>query len=90
MISRVPPSAYLIFARLCGCLDGEHGLSGGVVRALLGAPGPVVLIGTLWPDRYHAYTAVPAPGETDPHAREREVLELAAVILSRSKIGSAW
>jgi hypothetical protein len=32
-------------------LDGEHGLSGGVMRALLGAPGPVVIIGTLWPDR---------------------------------------
>ena len=61
-------------------LDGEHGLAGGVVRALLGAPGPVVLIGTLWPDRYAAYTAVPAPGGPDPHAREREVLDLAAVI----------
>jgi uncharacterized protein DUF4062 len=61
-------------------LDGEHGLSGGMVRALLEARHPVVLIGTLWPDRYYAYTAVPAPGGPDPHAREREVLELAAVI----------
>ena len=61
-------------------LDGEHGLTGGVVRALLGAPGPVVIIGTLWPDRYTAYTAVPAPGGADPHAREREVLDLAAVV----------
>ena len=61
-------------------LDGEGGLAGGVVRALLGAPDPVLLIGTLWPDRYHAYTAVPAPGGPDPHAREREALELAAVV----------
>ena len=61
-------------------LDGEHGLTGGVVRALLNAPDPVVIIGTLWPDRYTAYTAVPAPGGADPHAREREVLDLAAVI----------
>ena len=61
-------------------LDGEHGLTGGMVRALLDAPGPVLLIATLWPDRYHAYTAVPAPGGPDPHAREREVLGLAAVI----------
>ena len=61
-------------------LDGEHGLTGGVVRALLNAPHPVVIIGTLWPDRYTAYTAVPAPGGADPHAREREVLDLAAVI----------
>ena len=58
-------------------LDGEHGLTGGVVRALLNAPHPAVIIGTLWPDRYTAYTALPAPGGADPHAREREVLDLA-------------
>ena len=61
-------------------LDGEGGLTGGVVRALLGAPGPAVIIGMLWPDRYTAYTTVPAPGGADPHAREREVLDLAAVV----------
>ena len=61
-------------------LDGEHGLTGGMVRALLGDPGPALLIGTLWPDRYHAYTAVPASGGPDPHMREREVLDLATVI----------
>ena len=61
-------------------LDGEHGLTGGVVRALLNAPHPAVIIGTLWPDRYAAYTTLPAPGGADPHAREREVLDLAAVI----------
>ena len=61
-------------------LDGERGLTGGVVRALLNAPHPAVIIGTLWPDRYNAYTAVPAPGAADPYAREREVLDLAAVI----------
>ena len=49
-------------------LDGEHGLTGGVMRALLNAPHPVVIIGTLWPDRYTAYTTVPAPGGADPHA----------------------
>jgi len=61
-------------------LGGEHGLTGGVMRALLGAAGPVVVIGTLWPNRYAAYTTMPAPGDADPHAREREVLDLAAVI----------
>ena len=62
-------------------LDGEHGLTGAtIVRALLNAPHPAVLIGTLWPDRYAAYTAVPTPGDADPYAREREVLDLAAVI----------
>ena len=61
-------------------LDGEHGLTGGVVRTLLNAPDPVVIIGTLWPEQYAAYTSVPAPGGADPHAREREVLNLAEVI----------
>jgi hypothetical protein len=61
-------------------LDGEHGLTGGVVRALLSGPYPVVLIGTLWPERYTDYTTVPARGGGDPHARERQVLDLAAVI----------
>ena len=61
-------------------LDGEHGLTGGVVRALLNAPHPAVITGTLWPDRYAAYAAVPAPGSADPYAREREVLKLADVV----------
>ena len=67
-------------------LDGEHGLTGGVLRALLNAPHPVVIIGTLWPDRYAAYTTVPEPGGADPRAREREVLDLAAVV----RIGPAF
>jgi hypothetical protein len=61
-------------------LDGEHGLTGAVVRTLLNVPHPAVIIGTLWPDLYTVYTTLPAPGGADPHAREREVLDLAAVI----------
>jgi tetratricopeptide (TPR) repeat protein len=58
-------------------LDGEHGLSGAVMRALLNHGA--VIIGTLWPDRYAAYT-VRAPGGADLHARERQVLDLADVV----------
>ena len=80
-LAAAPPGRTVVWLdELQRYLDGEHGLTGGVVRALLGAPGPVVIIGTLWPDRYAAYTAVPAPGGADPQAREREVLDLAAVI----------
>ncbi len=61
-------------------LDGEHGLTGGVVRALLKAPHPAVIIGTLWPELYTAYTTLPKPGDADPRAREREVLGLADVV----------
>ena len=61
-------------------LDGEHALTGSVVRALLNAPHPAVIIGTLWPEWYAVYTALPAPGDADLHERERQVLGLAADI----------
>jgi predicted component of type VI protein secretion system len=75
-----PPRTVVWLDELQRYLDGEHGLTGGMVRALLNAPHPAVIIGTLWPDRYIAYTTMPEPGGADPHAREREVLDLAAVI----------
>jgi len=60
-------------------LDGEHGLTDATIRALLNHPA--VIIGTLWPDRYAAYTTVPAPGgSVDPHRRERQVLDLADLV----------
>ena len=80
-LSAAPPARTVIWLdELQRYLDSEHGLAGSTVRALLNASGPVVIIGTLWPDRYAAYTAVPASGGPDPRAREREVLGLAAVI----------
>ena len=70
-------------------LDGKHGLTGGVVRALLNTPHRAVIIGALWPDRYTAYVTMPDPGGTDPHARQREVLELADVIRIDPKFSPA-
>ena len=89
-LATAPPGRTVVWLdELQRYLDGEHGLTGGMVRALLNVSGPVVLIGTLWPDRHAAYTAVPAPGEADPHAREREVLDLAAVIGIGAKFSPA-
>ena len=73
-----PPRTVVWLDELQRYLDGEHGLDGAVVRALLNQP--TVIIGTLWPGRYTAYTTVPAPGGADPHARERQVLDLADVV----------
>jgi TPR repeat protein len=75
-----PPQMVVWLDELQRYLDGAPGLAGRVIRALLNAPHAVVIIGTLWPDRYAAYASVPAPGATDLHAREREVLDLAAVV----------
>ena len=80
-LARAPaPHTVVWLDELQRYLDGENGLVGGVVRALLNAPHPAVIIGTLWPDLYTRYTTLPAPADTDPHAREREVLDLAGVI----------
>ena len=81
-----PPRTVVWLDELQRYLDGEHRLTGGLVRALLNAPHPAVIIGTMWPDFYAAYTAMPVPGGADPHSREREVLELAAVV----RIGAAF
>ncbi|MHB9759906.1 helix-turn-helix domain-containing protein [Streptomyces sp. BYX5S] len=37
-------------------------------------PGPVLVLGTLWPEYAHLYTALPIPGEPDPYSRVRELL----------------
>ncbi|MFE9679151.1 hypothetical protein ACFYO5_34395 [Streptomyces sp. NPDC006259] len=36
--------------------------------------GPVLVLGTLWPEYAHQYTALPTPGGPDPHSRVRELL----------------
>ncbi|MFF3604162.1 helix-turn-helix domain-containing protein [Streptomyces sp. NPDC002463] len=36
--------------------------------------GPVLVLGTLWPEYAHRYTALPKLGEEDPHSRVRELL----------------
>jgi thioredoxin-like negative regulator of GroEL len=75
-----PPQTVVWLDELQDYLDGEQGLTAAVVRALLNASGPVVIVGTLWSARRKAYTAVPEPGAADPHRRERQVLDLASVI----------
>jgi hypothetical protein len=60
---------------------GERGLAGGTIRALLSAPAPIVLVATIWPDRYLRFTDPPTYDSADPHAQEREVIELADVLV---------
>ncbi|MFE0227816.1 tetratricopeptide repeat protein, partial [[Kitasatospora] papulosa] len=36
--------------------------------------GPVLVLGTLWPEYARQYTALPAPGGDDPHSQARELL----------------
>ena len=78
-LAQVPsPRTVVWLNELQDYLDGEHGLTAAVVRALLNHPA--VIIGTLWPERYAAYTTEPEPGAADPHRQERQVLDLADVV----------
>lgn len=36
--------------------------------------GPVLILGTIWPEYEAQYTAIPRPGKPDPHSRTRELL----------------
>ncbi|WP_329033049.1 helix-turn-helix domain-containing protein [Streptomyces sp. NBC_01725] len=46
------------------------------VHQLLVSPerGPVLVLGTLWPDYARSYTVLPESGAEDPHSRVRELL----------------
>jgi len=61
-------------------LDGDQSLKAGALRGLLDGRGPVVLIATIWPSFYDAYTLPPEPDRPDPHRHAREVLRLAELI----------
>ena len=67
VLASAPPARTVVWLdELQRYLDGEHGLTGALVRALLNAPNPVVIVGTLWPNWYADYTTVPGGG-ADPH-----------------------
>ncbi|MGW5497751.1 hypothetical protein, partial [Streptomyces olivaceoviridis] len=46
------------------------------IHHLLTSPqrGPVLVLGTLWPEYVKQYTALPPVGQADPHSRVRELL----------------
>jgi hypothetical protein len=75
-----PPRTVVWLDELQRYLDGEDGLTAATLRALLNAPHPLVIIGTLWPEYYTAYTAMPGSGGSDPHLRKRDLLSLADVV----------
>ncbi|MFE2463142.1 tetratricopeptide repeat protein, partial [Streptomyces sp. NPDC059402] len=53
---------------------GER-IAAAVHRLLITAEcGPILVLGTLWPEYAARYTALPAPGGEDPHSRVRELL----------------
>ncbi|MFC5833637.1 HD-GYP domain-containing protein [Nonomuraea insulae] len=68
-------------------LGGSAGLSAATVRILL--QSGVVLVATIWPERYTAYTAMPGPGQPDLYAAERQLLDLADVVHLQGSFSAA-
>jgi tetratricopeptide (TPR) repeat protein len=61
--------------------EGQSSLTGGHVRALLQADARIVIIGTLWPEWYTEFTALPSnPLGSDRWRRQRDVLHMAEVV----------
>lgn len=72
------PRAVVWLDELQRYLDAAGGLPAGAVRSLITAG--VVLVATLWPNEYATRIIKPAPGEPDPHADDRQILNLAHVM----------
>ena len=64
-------------------LDGTSGEQAAArLHSLVESPGPVVILGTLWPEHYRALTATPQPGQDkkDAHPNARVLLGQAVLI----------
>jgi TPR repeat protein len=68
---------------------GPEGLTAAVIRRALAGPRPVIIVGTIWPERYDTLAAVPAPAagkgdqavglaQNDPGSDAREILTILA------------
>ncbi|WP_336216672.1 HD-GYP domain-containing protein [Nonomuraea sp. LPB2021202275-12-8] len=68
-------------------LGGSAGLSAATVRVLLQAGA--VLVATIWPERYNAFTAMPGQRQSDLYAAQRELLDLADVVHLPSSFSAA-
>ncbi|MFJ2034306.1 tetratricopeptide repeat protein, partial [Streptosporangium sp. NPDC087985] len=67
---------------------GEQVAAG--IRELLASPkrGPVLVLGTLWPQYWDLLTAVPTPGKPDPHAQARDLLKNVSIRIPDAFTGS--
>ncbi|MFF5966296.1 tetratricopeptide repeat protein [Streptomyces collinus] len=81
MLDQLPGRLVIWLDELQNHVSGTHQLTAATVRDLLARPEPVVLVGTLWPHYYDAWTATPASATGDERNRaERELLKLAETV----------
>ncbi|MGW2722356.1 hypothetical protein [Streptomyces sp. NPDC001492] len=78
-LARVDPHTVVWLNEAQHYLGAGRGLGERIGAALHGlltdpARGPVLVLGTLWPEYAEAYAKVPRAGEEDPHSQVRELL----------------
>ncbi|MBF9129159.1 hypothetical protein I0C86_09240 [Plantactinospora sp. S1510] len=73
------PHTVLWLDEMHNYLGGAGGITAGTMRSLHRSDAAVIVIGTVWPDKYVAYTSLPV-GDEDPYAGERGLLRLADVV----------
>jgi len=59
---------------------GEGSAAAAAIRGLLARVRPLVVIGTLWPEYWHAYMRPPKRGVPDPYRQPRQLLDTAIKI----------
>ncbi|MGV9568860.1 hypothetical protein ACWDRX_04215 [Streptomyces nigra] len=69
-----------------GASDGLGERIASAIHSLLTDPnrGPVLVLGTLWPEYANTYTVLPEPGRTDPHTHARALLSGRLIVLPDS------
>lgn len=93
-LTRVEPHTVVWLNEAQHYLGAGRGLGeriGAALHSLLTDParGPVLVLGTLWPEYAEAYTKIPRVGEEDPHPLARELLASRLIHLPDSFDASA-
>jgi hypothetical protein len=69
-------------------LAGDHGVTGNTLRAMLSAPKPTVIVGTIGSEPYASYISMEEAAGAD-YTREKEVLGLADIVTIVSEFSVA-
>lgn len=70
-------------------VDCSDPITAETVLALLHSPARIVVVGTLWPEHYRRYTALPTPDDDDHRDHERRLLELARATFISDQFSAA-
>ncbi|WP_370948834.1 hypothetical protein AB5J62_15130 [Amycolatopsis sp. cg5] len=99
--TKLPARTVLWLDELGEHFEPSQRLRADAVRRLLSAPEPVIIVGTLWPNRYAALASLESPGpavevlkmakivEVDDHLTEREQNNAKTVALTDIRIATA-